>query len=397
MTFQLIPAPRRIPAPDRENHRRGGLRSRDGQRTVSVALYTQPGPHLVRAWDRLVSDSPGSDVTQLSGWSNLRRDAGFLPLYLLARYDDQLVGGAVVLQRHLPVLGVVGYLPYGPVIAESAPREAVARALSVELADLGHRQLGSLFVQPPEGADDVSDQLLERGFRPSAAGIAPEASIRIDLTRGLEDIRGGLSRSNRRRTRTWADRGITVRPGRRGDLPMVADLLARTAVHQHFAPMSLQYVRTLYEELAPAAHVGIFIAELDGVPVAAELFTACGGVLKSRLTGMLRSGPARRSGVSAAIIWNAVVWAKAQGYHSFDFGGIPVDTVDAVRDDATALLSGPTAFKASFGGRPFRYPAPVELISSPLVRVGYDLARRYPTGGKVVARARRMMRGGGTT
>lgn len=392
MTSQLTPAS------DREKNRRvGGLRSWRHRRSVSVALYTQPEPHLIKAWDRLVSDTPGSDVTQLSGWSNLRRDVGFLPIYLFAHHDDRLVGGAVVLQRHLPVLGVVGYLPYGPVIAEQAPRAAVARALSAEVADLGHRQLGSLFVQPPEGSEDISDQLLDHGFRPSTAGIAPEASIRIDLARDLEDIRNGLTRSNRRRTHTWAERGVTVRLGHRGDLPVVADLLARTAVHQKFVPLSLQYIRTLYQELTPAGHVDIFIAELNGVPVAAELFTACGGVLKSRLTGMLRSEPVRKSGVSAAIIWNAIVWAKAKGFHSFDFGGIPRDKVDAVRDDATSLLSGPTAFKASFGGLPFRYPVPVELISSPLVRVGYDLVRRYPAGSKVVARAKRLMRGGGTT
>ncbi|MCA1671248.1 MAG: GNAT family N-acetyltransferase [Actinobacteria bacterium] len=393
MTSQLTPASDR----EDENRRSGGLRSRRPRRNVSVALYTQPGPHLLRAWDRVVSETPGSDVTQLSGWSNLRRDAGFLPLYLLAHDDDRLVGGAVVLQRQLPVLGVVGYLPYGPVIAAQAPRAAVAQALSAELADLGHRQLSSLFVQPPEGADDISDQLLDRGFRPSTAGIAPEASIRIDLSRDLEDIRNGLTRSNRRRTHTWADHGVTVRLGRRSDLPLVADLLARTAVHQQFDPLSLNYISTLYQELAPAAHVDIFIAELGGVPVAAELFTACGGVLKSRLTGMRRSGPARKSGVSAAIVWNAIVWAKANGYHSFDFGGIAGDMVDAVRDGATSLLSGPTAFKTSFGGQPFRYPVPVELITSPLVRVGYDLARRYPAGSKFVERAKRMMRGGGNT
>lgn len=393
MTFQLTSAADR----ENENPRGGGLRSGRRQRTVSVALYTQPDPHLIRAWDRLVSDTPGSDVTQLSGWSNLRRDVGYLPLYLLAHHDDRLVGGALVLQRHLPVLGVVGYLPYGPVIAERAPRAAVAQALSAELADLGHRQLGSLFVQPPEGADDISDQLMDRGFRPSTAGIAPEASIRIDLTRDLEDIRNALTKSNRRRTYTWAERGVTVRLGGRGDLPVVADLLACTAVHQQFDPLSLQYIRTLYQELAPAGHVDIFIAELDGAPVAVELFTACGGVLKSRLTGMRRSGPANKFGVRAAIVWNAIVWAKANGYHSFDFGGVAGDMVDAVRDRATSLLSGPTAFKASFGGRPFCYPVPVELITSPLVRVGYDLARRYPAGGKFVAKAKRMMRGGGAT
>lgn len=390
MTFQLTSAVDRA----NDNCRAGGLRVLPDLRTISVVLYTQPDRHLIQAWDRLVSETPGSDVSQLSGWANLRRDAGFLPVYVLAHHDDQLVGGAMVLQRHLPVLGVVGYLPYGPVIAAQAPRAAAVHALCAELAELGRTQLGSLFVQPPDGADDISDQLRERGFRPSAAGIAPEASIRIDLTQDLEDIRSGLSRSNRRRTHTWAERGVAVRPGFRGDLPLMADLLARTAVHQQFEPLSLDYLRGLYQELAPGGHVEIFVAELDGVPVAAELFTACGGVLKSRLTGMERNGPASKAGVRAAIVWHAIVWAKAHGFCSFDFGGITADQVDAVRDGAVAGLSGPAAFKASFGGQPFRYPDPRELISSPLVRVGYDLARRYPAGGRFVARARRKLRGG---
>ncbi|MGH3905663.1 MAG: lipid II:glycine glycyltransferase FemX [Pseudonocardiaceae bacterium] len=390
MTYQLTPASDR----DGEDRVRAA-RSWPHRGTVSVTLFTQPDPHLIRAWDRLVSDTPGSDVSQLSVWSKLRREAGFLPVYLLAQQDGTLVGGALVLQRHVPVLGVVGYLPYGPVIAPQASRPAVAHALSAGLAELGRRQLGSLFVQPPEGADDVSDQLVELGFRPSTAGIAPAASIRIDLTRDVEDIRNGMTKSNRRRTHTWADRGVTVRLGHRCDLPLVAGLLARTAVHQNFAPMSLHYLHTLYKELDPGAHVTIFIAELDGAPVAAHVFTGCGGVLKSRLTGMQRSEQASKAGVAAAIVWNAVVWAKANGYHSFDFGGIAVDLADAIRDGVPGGLSGPAAFKVSFGGQPFRYPAPVELISSPLVRVGYDLARRYPAGGKFVATAKRMMRGGG--
>ncbi|MGH3911678.1 MAG: hypothetical protein ACRDRM_12715, partial [Pseudonocardiaceae bacterium] len=196
MTYQLTPASDR----DREDRLRA---VRSWPHPVSVSLFTQPDPHLIRAWDRLVSDTPGSDVTQLSVWSTLRREAGFLPVYLLARHDGRLVGGALVLQRHLPVLGVVGYLPYGPVIAPQAPRSAVAHALSAGLAELGRRQLGCLFVQPPEGADDISDQLVELGFRPSTAGIAPAASIRIDLTRDVEDIRDGMTKSNRRRTHTW--------------------------------------------------------------------------------------------------------------------------------------------------------------------------------------------------
>ncbi len=142
----------------------------------------------------------------------------------------------------------------------------VSRAVSTALADLGRRHLSDLFVQPPDRADDISDHLLQLGFRPSVAGIAPAASIRIDLTRGVEDLRTALTSSNRRRTRTWADRGVAVRLGSERDLPMVADLMACTAAHPQFDPPSLDYLRTLYRELDRGEHVQIFIAELDGVP-----------------------------------------------------------------------------------------------------------------------------------
>jgi hypothetical protein len=183
------------------------------------------------------------DVSQLSAWSVVRGQAGFVPRYVPARRSGQLVGGGLVLQRRLPVLGIVEYVPNGPVIAPEAERAAVADAVSTAVAGLGGWQLSGLFVQPPDGADDVSEHLLRLGFRPSVAGIARVGSMRVDPTRAVEDIRDGLSSSNRRRTPTWADRGVTVRLVGRRDLPLLAESLARTATHQHCDPVSLDYLR----------------------------------------------------------------------------------------------------------------------------------------------------------
>lgn len=389
MTHQLTPAS------GREEHLRRRTISRSPrQDSVSVTLYTEPDPDTIRAWDQLVRDTPRSDITQLSAWSNLRRHAGFLPLYLLACHNGRLVGGALVLQRQVPLLGLVGYLPYGPVIAAGEPRAATASALSAALSELGHRHLGSCFVQPPEDGDDISDQLLARGFRRSSAGIAPQASIRIDLSADVEKLRNGLSKSNRQRSRHWAGRGVSIRIGDERDLPLVVDLLAHTAAHQHFDPPSLDYLATLYRELSSDDHVKVFIAELNGAAAVAELFTGCGGVFKSRLTGMARNGPVTKSGAAAALMWNAMVWAKANGYHTFDFGGLAVDMAEEITAARTSRLTGPAAFKASFGGQPFHYPTPVELISSPLVRVGYDLARRSPAGNRLVEAMKRVLRSG---
>ena len=78
-----------------------------------------------------------------------------------------------------------------------------------------------LFVQPPEGADAVSADLIARGFRPSSAGIAPAGSIRIDLSDDLGQIRSRFGRRLRSWPHRWEGRGVTVSVGGARDLPLL--------------------------------------------------------------------------------------------------------------------------------------------------------------------------------
>jgi hypothetical protein len=159
-----------------------------------------PGPNVLRTWDRLVDSTAGSDVTQLTAWARLRGRVGYESLHLVAFQAGELVGGAQIMHRRVPVLGSVGYLPYGPMISTAAAdRNEICRELADGLETLGRRQLRMLFVQPPEGADDLSLELLRRGFRTSSAGIAPAGSIRIDLTVTEDEIRRRFAR----RLRSW--------------------------------------------------------------------------------------------------------------------------------------------------------------------------------------------------
>jgi lipid II:glycine glycyltransferase (peptidoglycan interpeptide bridge formation enzyme) len=370
-----------------------------GGPAVVVAVSTDPDGSTIREWDRLVDSTPGSDVAQLSGWATIRRRAGFRPLYLLAHQDGRLVGGALVLERRLPVIGRIGYVSNGPVVSPAVPRGPVVERVCAEMGRLARTRLRALFVQPPVDAADVSSGLLREGFRHGESGIAPIASIRIDLHRDVESLRRGLTRSNRRRTRTWAERGVDVRVGSREDVPLVAELLAQTAAHQDFEPLSLDYIQTLHRELDAGRHTAVFVAELDGTPVAALLCTLCGGVVKQRLTGMDRSERARREGVAAATVWHAMMWAKDNHHRFYDFGGISATAAQILLSGekaAATRLTGPELFKASFGGEAFRYPQPVESIPSPLLRVAYDVVRRTRAGTRFVGLVKRALRGGRT-
>jgi lipid II:glycine glycyltransferase (peptidoglycan interpeptide bridge formation enzyme) len=367
---------------------------------VSVVQQTELSSAVSAEWDRLVDNLPGTDVTQHVAWGRVRQMAGFESSFLLAYRGSSLVGGAQLFRRRLPLVGGIGYLPYGPLIFSLAQRDHVRAALCAALRDLPALGLRALFIQPPDGGEEISDELLALGFRHSVAGIAPRSTLRIDLTRSDGELYGALGKKLRRWTRRWPEHGVHVRQGDQADLPALARLLEQTAARQGFEPLSLPYLRRLYSELAPTGHGRLFVAEINGKPVAASLMTACGGVLKSRISGFDCCRSTAELRAPAAVRWTAIKWAKANGFRYFDFGGLSERATNELLSGNPvnlAALPGPDQFKVSFGGQAYRYPPPVELIGSAILRRAYHLSKRMPSAHRVQALLRTAFRGGSGT
>lgn len=352
-----------------------------------------------RCWDQLVESVEQVDVAQLHAWSRVRASAGFSTMYVLVRSDGVILAGAQVLTRRFPLVGSIGYLSYGPIIAASVnDRAAACTAVCAGLRDLMREgRIRLLFVQPPDGADDVSAELLRLGFRRSDAGIAPTASLRVDLTKSVEELRAGLSKRMRTWTSAWPKRGVSVRLGTEADLPLFADLLAQSAQHQGYVPMSIDYLRTQYGALAPTGNAVLFVGEVDGNPVAVDLFTRCSGMLRDRLRGFDRHSEAANLKVPAAIKWHAMLWARTQGLHWLDFGGLAPDVARTLIDGGQldhSTVSGSDAFKLSFGGEAYFLPPAVELARPRQLLGLYDITRRSERGRSMLDTARRQLRGG---
>lgn len=365
---------------------------RAGTSTVVVERVAAPGPDTGAEWDRLVARTPGTDVTQLSVWARVRAGQRFVPLHLLARRDGVLVGGALVLTRRVRGFGSLGYVPYGPVAGFDDGRAEVVAALADALASL---RLRMLFVQPPEGAEDVSGALVDRGFRRSAAEIAPTGSMRIDLGTDEAALRAALSRRLRYWTNRWPDRGVTVRLGDERDVPLLVDLMGTAAAARGYPrPPRLDYVTTLYAELARTGNVALFVGEVHGVPVSADLVTVCGDTVRGKLCGFDRDGDGRRLSVPAAARWEIIRWARRSGHRFVDFGGLSEATLCGATAGTRDDESWPSADRAkmAFGGTAYRYPAPVELIRPWPLRWAYDTAGRSAVGRALVARARIVLR-----
>jgi lipid II:glycine glycyltransferase (peptidoglycan interpeptide bridge formation enzyme) len=341
-----------------------------------------------------------ADVAQLSGWARVRGHVGMRALYVLATRAGRLQGGAQILVRRIRGLGDIGYIAYGPLVFSSVSRpEALHEVLADQLLELGRTRLRMLVVQPPDGAEHSSAALLRRGFRPSRANIAPAATLRVDLEVSEDELRRKLSRRLRTWTNQWPARGVTTRVASREDLPLLADLLAKTAEHQGFSAFDRQYLTGMYEELAPTGDCVAFVGEAAGRPVAMDIWTCCGGVLKLRLVGLDRGSEAANLNVPGAIRWAAMRWARDNGCRALDFGGIRDSSLHVLARGGPVdveALDGPDRYKARFGGTLHRYPQPVELISSPVLRTGYDVARGSEVGRRLIEVAQRSIRTGRT-
>lgn len=364
---------------------------------VSVVTTARAGADVLRTWDDFVRTHPAADVAQLSAWARVRAEAGMSALLVLAHRDDRLLGGAQVLLRRVPVIGSVGYVAYGPLVDAAEDPGPVSEALAGELAALARTRIRMLFVQPSADGAEAAAALSSRGFRPSDAGIAPRASVMVDLGQDEEELRRHLSRTLRHWVRRWPEKGVEVRTAGEADLPRVARLLAQTAVHHGYTAFGPEYLHVMYRELHPTGDLLVLIGEVAGRPVATGLYSTAGPVMKGRLVGFDRDGEAAKLNVPAALDWTAILWGKAQGFRWFDQGGLS--------ETATALvlaggefdmdrLAGPDQYKLKFGGTPVRFPEPLELIPSSIVRLVYDLARRSTGGRALVHRAKRIARTG---
>lgn len=362
---------------------------------ISVRWERNPEPDARERWDRLVERSDGTDVTQLSAWSTIRARAGFSPLYLFAYQLDTLVGGCLIQRRRLFGVLPVCYLPYGPLVDQSkADAMRIARALIAELTTLA-RKSAMTFVQPPEGADYVTDLLLNNGFRLSDAAIAPSGSYRLDLSRPLSEIRGGFSKRLKSWTNRWESKGVTTRMGDENDVKILSDLLISTAARQGFTPPGVEHLGAAYRELAASGHAAVFVGEVDGRPVAADLVTMLGGTVQGRRCGFDPNGIGGRLSVPAAVRWEIIKWAKREGYRWLDFGGLPDQMLkDMIERGVRNSDDWPSAHRAkiSFNGVPFRYPAAVELLRPFPVRWAYDFARRNPHGHRLIETVKASLR-----
>lgn len=322
-------------------------------------------------FDAAVAASPHADVLQSWEWGEVKAATGWQAMRLLVLDDRDRVRGACSVLRTVPVRGVPAllYAPRGPVVPDGD--ETVVRAL---LAEIRRRAGGAFLFKCDPPAEEGSAQaraLAAAGMRRVSSGafggVQPTAVMVLDLTPGPDAVFAGFKSKWRYNCRLAERKGVSVREGGREDLAAFHATYLETARRDGFIGRGRTYFERLWDVLEPRGMLSMWVAELEGEPIAGIICTAMG----ERVVYNYGASSNQRRDVmpNHLLQWTAIRWAAEKGFKVYDFRGVsPLRNGNPIEPH----LAGLNRFKEGFGARYVEYAGEFDL---PLRRRWYGLWR----------------------
>lgn len=298
---------------------------------ISTHTITDP-----TRWNAAVRALPYAHILQSWEWGEFKRETtGWQPQRLLFLRGDTVVAAASVGVRRVGPLTVM-YAPKGPALdyADAEVRDFVLDTLQ-RLA----RKQGAIWLKldpdlpvatgvPGEDDDtpDAAGQALQaalqkRGWRFSDDQVQFRNTIKLDLTQSEDALLAAMSQNTRRKVRVAERDGVTVRAATSADLPTLYALYKETGERDDFLVRPDWYYEQAWRKFMDAGLAHALIAEYDGQPIAHVILMHFG---RTCWYFYGASGNAERQRMPNYLLqWEAIKWARAQGYAVYDFWGAP--------------------------------------------------------------------------
>jgi peptidoglycan pentaglycine glycine transferase (the first glycine) len=341
------------------------------------ALRQLPAAHLLQTWEW------GEFKQQTTGWN---------PHRLAFSRGGEVVAMASVGVRRVGPLRVM-YVSKGPAM------DYRDTALVGEVLDhLERRARWAIWLKidpdvvaatgVPGEADDQPDSagqalmalLRRRGWRFSADQVQFRNTITIDLTQSEDELLAAMSQNTRRKVRTGEKKGVTVRCATPDDLPTLYELYRTTGERDGFLIRPPEYYQKEWRYLMEAGLAHALIAESEGQAIAHVILFHFGE--KCWYFYGASSNDQREKMPNYLLQWEAMKWAKAQGYRWYDLWGAPNDFQES------DPMWGVYEFKRGFRGMVTRHIGAWDYAANGLLYTAYtqvmprviDLMRKRRNG-----------------
>ena len=179
---------------------------------------------------------------------------------------------------------------------------------------------------------------------------AYEATLKLDITPTEEELLMNMRKTTRyliRQTERNPDIEI-LQSQKLEDVEVINNLLKEVVKHQHFTPVSLEYLKNEFLAFQPDNQISLFLGKYKGEVIAAAFvlfWSKIGFYHQAALLPKYHKIP-----IAYFLQWKAIKEAKRRGCNLYDFWGY----VDP-KENPKHPWAGPTLFKMGFGGQPFEY------------------------------------------
>jgi len=338
--------------------------------TSTLEILEQP------VWDDLVAAAPEGHVLQSWAWGELKSRFGW-------RAQRLAVDGALaqVLFRSLPGgIGSIAYVPKGP-LADYDAAGSLSGLLDA-LQPLARKQRAICLKIEPNLEDDplLAGRLRALRFRPGPQVIQPRRTILLDLTADPEELLQRMKQKTRYNIRLAARKGVTIRAGDEADLAPFYALMETTAQRDRFGIHTRAYYEAAHHLFVPADQGRLLLAEYEGQLLAGLVVLGTGGDKRTGTACYMygaSSDEYRNLMPTYLLQWEAMLWAREQGYRTYDLWGVPDEDEETLERDFAQRsdgLWGVYRFKRGFGGRLVRTAGAWDLVYAPLRYRLYSMA-----------------------
>jgi lipid II:glycine glycyltransferase (peptidoglycan interpeptide bridge formation enzyme) len=314
-------------------------------------------------WRHALAVLPYSHALQSWAWAEFKSRWGWTPIPLLlsvAGNTWEPLAAALVLKRKIPRLPFsILYVPRGPaldyndgalrrvVLAELEHIARRERAIFIKIDPAVVRSWGLPVERPSPIGTKFIGELKERGWRFSQEQIQFRNTVELALGRPEEELLAAMKQKTRYNIRLAGRKGIVVRPGSPADFPAIAHMYQATAARDGFAIRPVAYYLDAWQTFYQAGMAQPLLADYEGTPVAAVILICFAG--RAIYMYGASSEHERPRMPNYLLQWEAIRWAKAQGYEIYDFWGAPDEFVETDR------LWGVWRFKEGFAGQVVRH------------------------------------------
>lgn len=331
-------------------------------------------------WDSLVATNPGGgEFLAARAFADTKSQVGWVPRYLVFARGSAIHSVALVLERQIPLLGHLWYIPRGPAAPDFDAFAEHLRALH-RFARTAAPRVFAITVEPPIIADEnagqaplpeVITQGLDVRSRPALQGNATTAIVRLD--RSDEELLASFDKKCRNMVRRAERDGAIVR-----QVPPSPETFA----HMHrlmrlvgggtadLALRAPEYSETLWQGFSQAGQGQFYAIDADdGTPavmgflirVGDRAFYKDGGSERDRVT----------PGMSNLLLWQMMRDARDAGATEIDLFGVAPAWAQSTADHPAYGLG---LFKLSFSRERTTYVGAFDLVLRPR---RFQLWKRY--------------------